>query len=156
MKLGDIVKLECYTLKISKDKLKELYEKYGCCLSRRQMQEVQNENYENDIDSDLLDICYADLEISGTREIIGVISGINDLFGYYYNNYSIYTPGFDAGQFCINFEDKKSISIDKFGIDFEDYSVQTIPRIIKVLSPEEISKLQISNKQKEFYFDILK
>lgn len=156
IKFGDIVKLECSTLKISKDKLKELQEKYGCCLSRNQMKEIQSKNLENDIDSDLLDIRYEDLEISGTREIIGVISGINDSFGYYYNDYSIYTPGFSSGQFCINFEHKQSITIDKFGVDFEDYSVQTHPRIIKVLSQDEIKKLKISDKQKEFYSDILK
>lgn len=151
IKFGDIVKLECYTLKISEDKLKELHEKYGKCLSKRQMQEVQSENCENDIDSDLLDICYEDLDISSTREIIGIISGINDSFGYYYNDYSIHTPGFGSSQFCINFEDKKCIRIDKFGVDFEDYSVYTIPRIIKVLSADEISRLKISDKQKEFY-----
>lgn len=156
IKFGDIVKLECNTLKIKESKLEELQEKYGCCLSRNQMQEVENENYENDIDSAFLGICYEDLEVSSTREIIGVISGINSLFGYYYNDYSIYTPGFGAGQFCINFEDKPTIRIDKFGVDFENFSVQTHPRIIKVLSTEEISKLQISNKQKEFYSDILK
>ena len=155
IKFGDIVKLECYTLKISEDKLKELHEKYGKCLSKRQMQEVQSENYENDIDSDLLDICYEDLDISSTREIIAVISGINDSFGYYYNDYSIHTPGFGSSQFCINFEDKPIITIDKFGVDFEDYSVYTKPRIIKVLSADEIKELKISDKQKEFYSDIL-
>lgn len=155
VKFGDIVKLESYKLKIKESKLKELQEKYGACLSRRQMQEVQSENFENDIDSDLLNIHYEDLEIAIIREHIGVISGINDLFGFYYSSYSIHNPGFGSSQFCISHEDKPLITIDKFGIDFTDYFAETKPRILKVLSPDEIKELKISNKQKEFYSNIL-
>ena len=151
VKFGDIVLLETHQLKIKELKLRELQEKYGVCLSRKQMNSVQNENYENDIDSDLMDISYEDLEITKTTEQIGIISGINNLFGYYFNGYSEHTPGFGSAQFCQTYEDKRSITIDNIGVDFEDYFIYTKPRIVKVISPKEIADLKFNNKQKEFF-----
>lgn len=151
VKFGDIVILETHQLKIKESKLKELQEKYGVCLSRKQMNLVQNENYENDIDSDLMNIYFEDLEITKTTEQIGIISGINNLFGYYFNGYSEHTPGFGSAQFCQTYQDKCSITIDNIGVDFEDYFVYTKPRIVKVISPKEIADLKFNNKQKEFF-----
>ena len=151
VKFGDIVLLETHQLKIKESKLRELQDKYGVCLSRNQMNLVQNENYENDIDSDLMNIYFDDLEISKTTEQIGIISGINNLFGYYFNGYSEHTPGFGSAQFCQTYEDKRSITIDNIGVDFEDYFIYTKPRIVKVISPKEIADLKFNNKQKEFF-----
>lgn len=140
VKFGDIVLLETHQLKIKELKLRELQEKYGVCLSRKQMNSVQNENYENDIDSDLMKIwksqkpqnklvLYLELIICSVI-ILMVIANI--LLDSVLRNFV-----------------KRSITIDNIGVDFEDYFIYTKPRIVKVISPKEIADLKFNNKQKE-------
>ena len=150
IKFGTVVKLQTRQLKIKEDKLRELRINYGKCLSERQIKQIQEEFYDEDFDNDYLTINYEDLETTSDRIIIGIISGINNPFGYYFTEYSVHSNSFiGSNKQCIHYVNKPKFILDKPGKDFEDYFTWAVPEIIEILSPEESQKYL--EKDKEFY-----
>ena len=155
IKFGTVVKLQTRLLKIKESKLQNLRLKYGRCLSERQMQEIQSELFENDLDTDYLIVNYEDLETVGERTFVGVISGINRPFGYYFTEYSHHPKEFrGSSNQCVHYVKKPGIDLLNAGKDFEDYSLWTIPEIIEIISPEESQKYL--ENQKDFYSPLVK
>lgn len=150
IKFGSVVKLQTRLLKIKESKLIRLRAFYGKCLSERQIQEIKNDLYINDEEDEDLYIEYNDLETTGERIHIGLISGISKPFGYYFTEYSEHNKEFIGNNIqCIHYVHKPSIRLDKAGKDFEDYFTWTTSEIIEILSPEERQKYL--EKQKDFY-----
>lgn len=150
IKFGTVVKLQTRQLKIKEDKLQDLRINYGKCLSERQIKQIQEEFYDEDFDNDYLTINYEELETTSDRIMIGMISGINNHFGYYFSEYSQHSNSFNgSNKQCIHYVNKPNFTLTTPGKDFEDYFTWTAPEIIEILSPEESSKYL--EKQKDFY-----
>lgn len=141
IKFGTVVKLQTRLLKIKESKLQELRVKYGKCLSEKQIQEIKSDLFENDSEDANLEIRYDDLIATNNRILIGIITGINLPFGYYFEEYSTHRDSFvGSSQRCAHYVHKPSIRLDKAGKDFEDCFICTEPEIIEILSLDESQK----------------
>ena len=150
IKFGTVVKLQTRLLKIKESKLQYLRIIYGRCLSEKQINKIKSDLYEDDSHDNNLSINYTDLETTSDRIMIGIISGINNSFGYYFTEYSVHSNSFiGSNKHCIHYVNKPKFILDKPGKDFEDYFTWAVPEIIEILSPEESQKYL--EKDKEFY-----
>ena len=140
LKFGDLVRVRNRLLVISDDKLKELKETYGLCLSEKQMQDISHDAFLNELDDEHLEILNKDLVTKSTREYTYLITKKN-LFGYKglrYSEHNKYENYFGSEDSLITHQDSPNIFIDKAGKDFDSFAVWTQLEIVEVIDDKSL------------------